>query len=127
MSGYDPSVHGPRRIVGPGFHRRVYDVVRRVPVGRVTTYGDVAMVLGARGIARKVGQALAALPTGNDVPWHRVVNAHGGVSPRPTVAEQVARLRAEGIEVDADGRVVEFERLRYRFEDDEASAVSAGA
>ncbi len=47
--------------LGPGFHQRVYDVVRRVPPGRVTTYGDVALAAGAPRAARQVGYAMAAL------------------------------------------------------------------
>ena len=117
MAAYDPSQHGPERIVGPGFYERVYVVVQRVPVGRVTTYGDVAAVLGMRSVARKVGHALAALPEGRrDVPWHRVVNSVGMVSRPPTTESGVRQreaLAAEGVEVDAKGRVEDFAVLRF--------------
>lgn len=114
---YDPDRHGPRRIVGPGFHDRVFDVVRTVPEGQVTTYGDVAAALGMRSVARKVGHALAALPpAGAEVPWHRVVNAQGKIS-RPVDSDsgrrQRDRLDDEGIEIDDSGRVQDFARIRF--------------
>jgi methylated-DNA-protein-cysteine methyltransferase related protein len=113
---YDPERHGPERIVGPGFHEKVFDVVLTIPHGHVTTYGDVAAALGMRSVARKVGHALAALPPDReDVPWHRVVNAQGRIS-RPIESSsgkaQRDRLGAEGIEVDDTGRVLGFRHLR---------------
>lgn len=104
------------RVVGPGFNGRVYAVVREVPAGRVTTYGDVATVLGSPRVARHVGYALAAL---NDdrVPWHRVINAQGRISFRGDVvrgATQRALLEAEGIVFDAHERV-DLKRLRFAF------------
>jgi methylated-DNA-protein-cysteine methyltransferase-like protein len=116
-SAYDPERHGPHRVVGPGFHERVFAAVAAVPSGRVTTYGDVAAALGLRRAARQVGWALAALPPGrDDVPWHRVVNARGALSRRgggtPDPA-QAARLRAEGLAVDDRGRVVDFAARRW--------------
>lgn len=117
MPPYDPSRHGPVRIVGPGFHARVHDLLRTVPAGAVTTYGDLAGALGARSVARQVGYALAALPEGTDVPWHRVVDGRGTVT-RPGSAQarrQIRLLRAEGTPVGKGGRVVEFELRRYPF------------
>jgi methylated-DNA-protein-cysteine methyltransferase-like protein len=115
MSPYDPEQHGPRRLVGPGFHALVHAAVRAVPVGRVATYGDIALAaVGSRAVARQVGWALAALPPGSEVPWQRVVNAAGRV-PRtgePAGREQVRRLRAEGVPVDDDGRIRDFRGLR---------------
>jgi methylated-DNA-protein-cysteine methyltransferase-like protein len=114
---YDPAEHGPERIVGPGFFERVYEVVTRVPPGRVTTYGDVAAFLGLRSVARKVGHALAALPNERrDVPWFRVVNSKGSIARDPSTGagrEQAVRLRAEGVDVDQGGKVREFARRRY--------------
>lgn len=110
MPPYDPDRHGPRRIVGPGFHAQVHAAVRAIPRGRVATYGDVAAAVGSRSVARQVGWALAALPEGSDVPWHRVVGARGTVARLGTDAgrEQVRRLRAEGVDVDAAGRIADF-------------------
>jgi methylated-DNA-protein-cysteine methyltransferase-like protein len=111
---YDPARHGPRRLVGPGFHGGVHAVVRRIPVGRVATYGDVGEALGSRRIARQVGFALAALPEGSDVPWWRVVSAGGVLARRGTAAgkAQAAALRREGLQIRG-GRVVDFDRYRW--------------
>lgn len=111
---YDPERHGPHRVVGPGFRERVLALVLQVPVGTVTTYGDVAAALGRSSVARQVGWALAALPAGSEVPWHRVVDAEGRIS-RPgstSAAEQRRRLRAEGVGVDQTGAVRAFARRR---------------
>ncbi len=116
---YQPERHGPRRVVGPGFHERVYALVKRVPRGRVTTYGDIATALGLRSASRHVGFALAALPPDrDDVPWHRVINSQGRLSSRAEGApssRQGRRLIAEGIEVTATGRVGDFRALRFDF------------
>ena len=116
---YDPERHGPRRIVGPDFHARVYAVVVTVPVGQVTTYGDVAAHLGSRQVARHVGFALAALDPGQGtVPWHRVVNSRGQISPRrfdAAPSEQRRRLVDKGVAVAVDGRVERFDSIRHIF------------
>lgn len=84
-----------------GFFRRVYRVVRLIPRGQVATYGQVALLAGTPRGARAVGWALRALDedTAQKVPWHRVVNADGGISPRPGLSPEVQkrRLRAEGV------------------------------
>ncbi len=83
-------------------YTRIYAVVRRVPKGRVATYGQVAALAGIPGAARLVGYALHALRSGTVVPWHRVVNAQGRLSLGRTVAggdlAQRRRLEAEGVE-----------------------------
>jgi methylated-DNA-protein-cysteine methyltransferase-like protein len=88
---------------------RIYAVVRRVPRGRVTTYGTVARLAGLPGRARQVGYALAALRDGSAVPWHRVVNAQGRLSlaraGSPSGVTQRLRLAREGVRVDAGDRV----------------------
>jgi methylated-DNA-protein-cysteine methyltransferase-like protein len=113
---YDPERHGPRRIVGPGFHQQVRVLVRAIPAGRVATYGDLAEALGSRGVARQVGYALAALPDGDDTPWWRVVAAGGRLARAGTAAaaRQARLLRAEGVAVRA-WRVVEFARRSRRY------------
>jgi methylated-DNA-protein-cysteine methyltransferase-like protein len=63
------------------FYEAVYALVRDIPSGRVMTYGQVAAVLGAPRAARAVGYAMRACD-GHDVPWQRVINRHGGISPR---------------------------------------------
>ena len=88
--------------------KKIYAVVRRVPRGRVATYGQIAAVAGLRGHARQVGYALNALPTGSSVPWHRVINAQGKVSARSDpayVTIQQKLLEAEGIEIGVGDRI----------------------
>ena len=88
---------------------RIYAAVRRIPRGRVATYGSVARAAGLPGHARQVGYALAALEVDADVPWHRVVNARGEISPRSSdrTVERLQRtlLEAEGIRFDPKGRI----------------------
>ena len=107
------------RAVSAGFHDRVAAVVRRIPAGRVATYGDIAAVLGSVRVARHVGWALAAMDRPG-VPWHRVVNAQGRISARGDVArveEQRAKLVSEGVPFDGAGRI-DLAAWRYRFEVD---------
>ena len=91
-----------------GFFVRVYQAVRRIPRGRVATYGQVAALAGTPRGARAVGWALRALRgrQASRVPWHRVVAAGGRLSPRVGGGEarQRARLVAEGVVFRA-GRV----------------------
>ena len=91
---------------GPGkLHARIWDLVRQVPKGRVVTYGQVARIVGAA-TPRIVGFAMSGAP--DDVPWQRVINARGEVSPRGAgdgERAQRARLEAEGIVFDARGRL----------------------
>jgi methylated-DNA-protein-cysteine methyltransferase-like protein len=85
------------------FRAGVYALVRRIPPGRVMTYGQVALLLGLPRAARVVGGALHLLADGTDVPWHRVVNRHGTIStrcPEHSMWVQAERLRAEGVAVD---------------------------
>lgn len=89
-----------------GRWQRVHAVVRRIPRGRVATYGQVAALAGLPGAARQVGYALHALPAHSSVPWHRVLSARGVISlPGGTGLEQRMRLEAEGIRFDTRGRV----------------------
>lgn len=81
---------------------RILAVVRRIPRGKVATYGQIATLAGFARHARQVGYALNDLPTGSTAPWHRVVNARGEVSPRAAVGwEDVQRdlLEQEGVEL----------------------------
>jgi methylated-DNA-protein-cysteine methyltransferase-like protein len=93
----------------PSFDRRVWAMVARVPHGRLATYGQIADLIGAYGCARQVGWALRRLPLPSEVPWHRVVNAQGRIS--MSLARegsdwmQRELLLAEGIPVDAEGRL----------------------
>ncbi len=97
-------------------YRRIYAVVRRIPRGRVATYGQVAALAGLRGHARQVGYAMHALPKGSLVPWHRVINARGEISRRRRPGEELSQrmlLEREGVRFDARGRVP-LARLQWR-------------
>jgi methylated-DNA-protein-cysteine methyltransferase-like protein len=82
-------------------YRRIYDVVARIPKGRVATYGQVALLARLPRQARLVGYALHALPADGAVPWHRVVNAKGEISLRANGRGhdelQAQLLRREGV------------------------------
>ena len=87
---------------------RIYAVVRRIPRGRVATYGQVAALAGLPGHARQVGYALHALAHGTRLPWHRVINAQGEVSRRRRPGDELSQrrlLEREGVRFDARGRV----------------------
>jgi len=84
---------------------RIYAIVRRVPRGRVTTYGDVARLAGLRNGARTVGWALASLPHIDAAPWWRVIRRDGTIAPRPFAAEQRRRLGREGIKGRSGGAI----------------------
>ena len=101
-----------------GSRARIWAVVRRIPPGRVATYGQVAALAGLAGGARQVGYALAALPDGSDVPWQRVVNARGEESARAEPgADHFQRhlLEEEGVRFDRRGRI---DLARHRWDPD---------
>ena len=97
-------------------YRRIYDIVRRIPRGRVATYGQIAELAGLEGHARQVGYALSALPASFAIPWHRVINARGEVSARgggDSHELQRHLLEAEGIRFDERGRI-DLDRHRWK-------------
>ncbi len=101
----------------PPFHRLVYRLVRRVPRGKVVTYGQVAAILGQPRGARAVGLALSALrpPLLDLVPWQRVINAAGRCSHRDGLgaARQRELLEREGVRFDRRG-TVDLRRARWQ-------------
>jgi methylated-DNA-protein-cysteine methyltransferase-like protein len=91
-----------------GNYQRIYSVVKRIPRGRVATYGQVAGLAGLVNHARQVGYALQSLADDDAVPWQRVVNAKGEISPRGhpyAVVQQRQMLEREGVAFDASGRI----------------------
>lgn len=72
----------PHQTVENLMRRAIYETVARVPHGKVATYGQIATLAGYPGRARQVGYALAGMPEEWDLPWHRIINAQGKVSPR---------------------------------------------
>ncbi len=94
--------------MGVSFSSQVYEVVRRIPPGKVASYGQIARLLGRPRAAREVGWALRDLPEGLDVPWQRVINAQGRISfPVDSQAAglQRAMLEDEGVVFRPDGSV----------------------
>jgi methylated-DNA-protein-cysteine methyltransferase-like protein len=92
---------------GVRLYEMIYAVVRQVPSGRVTTYGQVSkLVPGVT--ARMVGYAMAATPYGSGIPWQRVINAQGKISPHGEgfgTAMQHQLLVEEGVIFDSAGRI----------------------
>ncbi len=87
--------------------KRIYEAVKRIPKGRVATYGQVAEMAGDKKMARAVGNALHKNPDPSEIPCHRVVNAKGELSGAFAFGgerEQEKRLMREGVVV-TDGRV----------------------
>ena len=88
-----------------GFYKDVYQIVERIPAGKIVSYSQIAQALGAPHGARAVGWALRRCPAG--LPWHRLLNAAGQISASPQserYKEQIAMLQEEGIEPDQAGR-----------------------
>ena len=95
-------------------YTRIYLVVRQIPPGRVAAYGQIASIVG-NCTARMVGYAMAAVPLGSGVPWQRVINAQGKVSPRGDGGgsdHQRALLEDEGVRFDRDGKV-DWKAIRW--------------
>lgn len=100
----------------PNFlYQQIYALVCQVPAGYVVTYGQLGRLLGCS--ARTVGFAMAALPPGSDLPWQRVINSQGQVSPRRDGEGNLLQydlLVAEGLCFDA-ARRVDLQRYRWQF------------
>lgn len=96
-------------------YERIYALVKKIPPGKVATYGQIAGLTG-RCTPRMVGYAMAALKGGQDVPWQRVINCRGMVSQRKKgsgALRQRNLLEAEGVRFDAAGRT-DFGRFGWR-------------
>ena len=102
-----------KRVAGPAaaerVRARIWSAIRRIPRGRVATYGQIATLAGIPRQPRRVGQALRTLPRGSSLPWHRVVSAGGvlGLGRYDAMAgwEQRVRLEQEGVRFGRRGRV----------------------
>jgi methylated-DNA-protein-cysteine methyltransferase related protein len=95
---------------------RIYAQVRKIPCGKVATYGQIASLAGLEGQARQVGYAMAAVPSSSTIPWHRVINAQGRVSmrsegPGGSIIQQQL-LEREGVVFNAGARVA-LARFRW--------------
>lgn len=91
-----------------GFFESVYALVRRIPRGKVATYGQIARLLGAPNSARIVGWAMHGNPHGSRVPCHRIVQRQGSLSPNYCIHDpgrQRRQLEREGVQFLLNGRV----------------------
>ncbi|HEX3558373.1 MAG TPA: MGMT family protein [Pyrinomonadaceae bacterium] len=108
----------------PGYRGRVFEIVRRIPQGRVMTYGQIAGLLGEGYTARTVGFVMHSAD--DTVPWQRVINAQGACSTGRVILPpdlQQRMLVAEGVQFDARGRC---DLARYRWTPEEFADVEDG-
>lgn len=95
------------------FPQRVWQIVAAIPLGYVTTYGDVARLAGSPRAARQVGGVLRRLPEGSTLPWHRVVNRQGSISlTGPDLQRQRQALLSEGVQVSGSGKI-DLQKYRW--------------
>ena len=83
--------------------QRLYSIIQQIPKGCVATYGQVAELAGLPGCARMVGRTLSQLPSGSQLPWHRVIAASGKIilpENSDSFKEQKQRLADEGVRVN---------------------------
>ncbi len=94
--------------VDADFCRKVYEVVAKIPAGKVATYGQIAEMLDDPSAAREVGYAMSRVPASHKLPCHRVVNRTGALAPEYAFggqAKQRAMLEAEGITFISGDRI----------------------
>lgn len=99
------------------FFENVYDLVKKVPVGKVVTYGEIARAIGNKRMSRQVGWALHVNPRPSEIPCYRVVNRFGELSSAFAFGganRQAELLAADGVEV-IDGKV-DLNRYGYKFD-----------
>ncbi|PYI52496.1 MGMT family protein [Paenibacillus flagellatus] len=97
------------------FTRRVIDIIKGIPEGRVMTYGQIAEMAGSRRGARQVVRILHSSSRAHTLPWYRVVNAKGEIAIRDEEGRwsQAQLLEDEGVEVDDHGRI-DLSRFRHQ-------------
>jgi methylated-DNA-protein-cysteine methyltransferase-like protein len=91
---------------------RIYEVVQQVPAGVVSTYGDIAAIVGGGIDARTIGQALNQIPKAGaeEVPWQRIINSQGGISTKGLLQRKL--LEDEGVVFDDRDRI-DLRRFRW--------------
>ncbi|MCM3740542.1 MGMT family protein [Oceanobacillus luteolus] len=101
------------------FTEKVIQVIKKIPEGKVMTYGQIAKLSGHPKAARQVARILHSMSKKHHLPWHRVINAKGqiAIQDEATYYEQMMSLQAEGVEVDASGRV-DLEKYRVNWQSD---------
>jgi len=103
--------------VGTVFQQKVWDALRQIPRGRVTTYGEIARYLGTEGV-RTVGTAVGKNPDAPEVPCHRVVPSTGKIgnySGGEGTPTKIALLMEEGVKV-VQGRVADFDQKFWQYD-----------
>lgn len=106
-----------REVAGTPFQRSVWQALKRIPKGQVTTYGDIAAYLRTKAV-RAVGSAVGKNPDAPEVPCHRVVRADGSIgnySGEGGAERKAELLETEGVRT-TNGRVVDFAARRFRFD-----------
>jgi methylated-DNA-protein-cysteine methyltransferase-like protein len=104
----------------------LYKLVKKIPRGRVMTYGGIARAVRLPGGARAAGHAMAACPSGQGIPWHRVVGAGGRLLLRePNVGLQRKLLESEGLQV-AEKRILNFPTCEWHPKKSRARRPRAG-
>ena len=98
------------------FSEKVYELCRKIPKGKVTTYKELGKALGGkRQVYRAVGRALNTNPYSPNVPCHRVVCYDGKIGWfAKGVKKKIAMLEKEGVKV-VDGKIVDFEKVLWKF------------
>ncbi len=94
-------------------YNKIYNIVKRIPEGNVTSYGKIGRMAGCS--ARQVGYAMAATPADDDIPWHRVINSKGEISARKEGdSDHLQRLMLmdEGVRFDPNDRI-DFEQFGW--------------
>jgi methylated-DNA-protein-cysteine methyltransferase related protein len=92
----------------------LYRIAKRIPRGRVITYGQLAVMAKRPGGARAAGRAMAACPKGRGIPWHRVVGAGGRLLlSEPHVSLQRKLLESEGLKI-VERRIQEFAKNQWQ-------------
>ena len=86
------------------FSKRVIEIIQKIPVGKVATYGQIATLAGNNKAARQISRILHSSSAKYELPWHRVINSQGKISMKPGdgFERQKAMLENEGIQVVLD-------------------------
>jgi methylated-DNA-protein-cysteine methyltransferase-like protein len=103
----------------PGeFSKKVCELARTIPPGRVTTYGLLAVAAGGHPIlAQMVTSILSRAPDADTMPWHRIVYSNGHIWVSPKYEKLRRKLYAkEGIKLDKNNRIIDFEKIIYTFD-----------
>jgi methylated-DNA-protein-cysteine methyltransferase related protein len=116
------TIHNPQSTIEmtdkPSAYQRIYDVVKKIPIGKVATYGQIAELAGFYGKARLVGYALFQVEPESDIPWQRVVNIKGEIS--HSIARcggdylQYNLLVNEGIEFVENTNRIDMKKYRWQ-------------